>query len=155
MKSHSLRVRHVLLLRQKNLQAMLKHFQKFFFSAAHTGDPAHTGFTPFHRVLPDLMARTYFCLIYFCWFCFILCCFIFRRKKSWLVFYTVHISHMQWGSNVHRMKRGPKTNDSVFIISGLRIYRPDDNNQPLQPAVSFKIFASPRIFLLHMLLKGV
>lgn len=154
MKSHSLRVRHVLLLRQKNLQTCSNIFKSFFF-CSNTGDPAHTGFTPFHHILPDLMAHTYFYLIYFCWFCFILCCFIFRQKKSWLVFYTVHILHMQWGSNVHRMKRGPKTNDSVFIISGLRIYHPDDNNQPLQPAVSFMIFASPRIFLLHMVLKGV
>lgn len=47
------------------------------------------------------------------------------------------------------MKRGPETNDSIFIISGLWIYRPDDNNQRLQTAVFFMIFASLHIFIAY------
>lgn len=140
MKSHRLRVRHGLL-RQKNLQTCENIFKSFFF-CSNTDDPAHTSHTisP-HLARPHSIHIFLFNLFFFYFVSFFVVLFSDKEKLA-----AVHILHMQWGSNVHRMKRGPKTNGSVFIISGLRIYRPDDNNQPLQPAVSFMIFASPRIF---------
>lgn len=122
MKSHRLRVRHGLLLRQKNLQTCENIFKSFFSAATQT--TLLTLVTPFHHILPDLIAYTYFFHL-FLLILFHSLLFYFQTKKSRLLCTFCTCSEAQtfigWNEGQRQMAQCLSSQGSEFTVQMITI----------------------------------